>query len=40
MKISIDIDDELYEQALKVADPGLDNTSVIFHKALKTYVRV
>lgn len=40
MKISIDIDDELYEQALKAAEPGLNNTSDLFHEALKTYVRV
>lgn len=40
MKISIDIDDELYEQALKAAEPELNNTSDIFHEALKTFVRV
>lgn len=40
MKISIDIDDELYEQALKAAEPRLDNTSDIFHEALKAYVHI
>ena len=37
MKIRIDIDDELYEQALKATEPGLDNTLDIFHEALKAY---
>ncbi|NYT72787.1 type II toxin-antitoxin system VapB family antitoxin [Halomonas sp. QX-2] len=40
MKISIDINDDLYELALKAAEPGLDNTSDIFHEALKAYVRI
>jgi len=39
MKVSIKIDDELYAQALELANPGM-NEADILHEALKTFIRV
>lgn len=39
MRITVTIDDALYEKALELADPELDK-SEIFQEAIKTYVRV
>jgi|TARA_R110000824_G_scaffold40490_4_gene121400 Arc/MetJ family transcription regulator len=40
MRITITIDDALYEKALELAEPGLCTPSEIFQEAMKTYVRV
>ena len=40
MPVTVTIDDTLYKQALKLADPGLDNPSDLLQEALKIYVRV
>ena len=40
MRTTVTIDDALYEQALEVADPGLDKPSDLLREAVKTYVRV
>ncbi|MCZ0928681.1 type II toxin-antitoxin system VapB family antitoxin [Halomonas janggokensis] len=40
MKVTITIDDDLYAQALELADPGKDNASDVFRDALQTYVRL
>ncbi|KKN65693.1 hypothetical protein LCGC14_0479180 [marine sediment metagenome] len=40
MRITITIDDALYEQALELAEPGLSKPSDIFQEALRSYVRV
>lgn len=40
MRITITIDDALYEQALELAEPGLDKPSGIFQETMQTYVRV
>ncbi|WP_237673411.1 type II toxin-antitoxin system VapB family antitoxin [Vreelandella profundi] len=40
MRITITIDDALYEQALELAEPSLGKPSDIFKEALETYVRV
>lgn len=39
MKISVTIDDELYDKALKVADPLMEKAD-LFREALETFVRV
>ena len=39
MRTTVTIDDELYEQALELADPGMDKTD-LFREAIKTFVRV
>ncbi len=39
MRTTVSIDDELYAQALEVADPGTDKAD-IFRQAMKTFVRV
>lgn len=39
MRTTVTIDDELYEQALALADPGLDNAELI-REAVRTFVRV
>lgn len=39
MKVFVTIDDELYQEALEVADPAMDNSD-IFQEAIKTFVRV
>ncbi|HEY4080899.1 MAG TPA: type II toxin-antitoxin system VapB family antitoxin [Burkholderiaceae bacterium] len=39
MRTTVTIDDELYERALKFADPGMDK-SELFREAIKTFVRV
>jgi Arc/MetJ family transcription regulator len=39
MRTTVTIDDTLYEQALEVADPGMDKAD-LFREAIKTFVRV
>lgn len=39
MRTTITIDDELYRQALDVADPEMDKTD-LFREAMKVFVRV
>ncbi len=39
MRTTVTIDDALYEQALEMAEPGMDKAD-IFREAFKTYVRV
>jgi Arc/MetJ family transcription regulator len=39
MRTTITIDDELYESAVKAADPGLDKADLI-REAMKVFVRV
>jgi Arc/MetJ family transcription regulator len=39
MRITVTIDDALFEKALELADPDL-NKSEVFQEALRTYVRV
>lgn len=39
MRTTITIDDELYERALELADPGLDKADLI-REAMRTFVRV
>jgi Arc/MetJ family transcription regulator len=39
MRITVTIDDALYERALEVAEPGMDKAD-LFHEAIKTFVRV
>ncbi|WP_048308518.1 type II toxin-antitoxin system VapB family antitoxin [Halomonas sp. PR-M31] len=40
MRTTVTIDDALYEQALELAEPGIDKPSDLFREAVKTYVRV
>lgn len=40
MEVTVSIDDELYEQALELSEPGLDKPSDLIHQAMKAYVRV
>jgi hypothetical protein len=39
MRTTVTIEDSLYEQALKVADPAMDKSD-LFREAIKTFVRV
>jgi Arc/MetJ family transcription regulator len=39
MRTTVTIDDALYEQALEVADPGMDKAD-LFREAIKTFVRI
>jgi Arc/MetJ family transcription regulator len=39
MRTTVTIDDELYQKALDVADPGMDKRD-LFREAMKVYVRV
>jgi len=39
MRTTISIDDELYQSALEVADPGMDKGD-LFREAVKVFVRV
>ena len=39
MRTTITIDDELFRQAVEVADPGM-NTADIVHEAMRVFVRV
>ena len=39
MRTTVTIDDELYNKALELADPGMDKSD-IFREAMKTFVRV
>lgn len=40
MRTTITIDDALYEQALNLAEPGMDKPADIVREAIQTYVRV
>ena len=39
MRTTVSIDDELYQEALDVADPGMDKGD-LFREAMKVFVRV
>lgn len=39
MRITVTIDDTLYQQAIELADPGTD-TADLFREAIETFVRV
>lgn len=39
MRTTVTVDDALYDQALELADPGMDKSD-IFREAMKTFVRV
>lgn len=39
MRTTVTIDDELYEKALELADPGMDKAD-LFREAVKTFIRV
>ena len=39
MRTTVSIDDELYQRALEVADPGMDKAD-LFREAIKVFVRV
>lgn len=39
MRTTVTIDDELYREALAVADPGMDRSD-LFREAIKVFVRV
>jgi Arc/MetJ family transcription regulator len=39
LRTTITIDDELYQRALAVADPGMDKSDV-FREAMRVFVRV
>lgn len=39
MRATVTVDDALYEQALEVADPGMDKAD-LFREAIRTFVRV
>lgn len=39
MRTTVTIDDALFQQALELADPGM-NKSALFREAMRTYVRV
>ncbi|NJR72157.1 MAG: ribonucleotide-diphosphate reductase subunit beta [Gammaproteobacteria bacterium] len=39
MRTTVTIEDDLYEKALAVADPGMDRAD-LFREAMRTFVRV
>jgi hypothetical protein len=39
MRTTVTIEDALYEQALELADPGMDKAD-LFREAIKTFIRV
>ena len=39
MRTTVTIDDDLYQRALDVADPGMDKSD-LFREAMKVFVRV
>lgn len=39
MRTTVTIDDALYEEALEIAEPGMDKAD-LFREAIKTFVRV
>jgi Arc/MetJ family transcription regulator len=39
VRTTVTIDDELYQRALEVADPGIDKAD-LFREAMKVFVRV
>ncbi|MDR5897794.1 type II toxin-antitoxin system VapB family antitoxin [Halomonas vilamensis] len=40
MRTTVTINDDLYQQALELADPSVSNASDLCREAMKTYVRV
>lgn len=39
MRTTVTIDEKLYQQALNMADPGMDKAE-LFREAIKTFIRV
>ena len=39
MRTTVTIDDSLYQQALEMADPGMDKAD-IFRESMKTFIRI
>lgn len=39
MRTTVTIDEQLYQRAMEVADPGMDKAD-LFREAIKTFVRV
>jgi len=39
MKITVEIDDDLYQKALDVAGPSIDKAN-LFQEAIKTFIRI
>lgn len=39
MRTTVTIDDALYQQALEIADPGMDKAD-LFREAIKTFIRI
>ncbi|MCK9516230.1 MAG: ribbon-helix-helix domain-containing protein [Ottowia sp.] len=39
MRITVTIDDTLYDQAMQLANPGMDR-SELFREAIRTFIRV
>lgn len=39
MRTTVSIDDELYQRALELADPGMDKGN-LFREAMKVFIRV
>lgn len=39
MRTTVTIEDELYEQALEMSDPGMDKAE-LFREAIRTFIRV
>lgn len=39
MRTTVTLDDEIYDKALAVADPGMDKAD-LFREAVKTFIRV
>lgn len=40
MRTTVTIDDSLYEEAVKLASPGVEKPSAVIRDAIETYVRV
>lgn len=40
MRTTVTIDDELYKQALALAEPGMEKPNELLREAVKTFVRV
>ena len=39
MRVSVEIEDSLYEKAIELADPSMDSAN-LFNEALKIFIRV
>ena len=39
MRVSVEIEDSLYEKAIELADPSMDSSN-LFNEALKIFIRV